>query len=466
MARSRHFIVHSDLDELDLMDVTQEFEQSYRALKSCVYPGGDDPPGVSHVVLLEHWSEYEAIRPEGSAAYYSTQRSPFETTPKIVLPARKRDRMLEVFQHELVHRFVRHYFPAAPRWLHEGLAQVMSTAAIEDQGVVVGREIARMHWDGARWTVYGMSLPDLGPDLTELVAMNSAIFKQEAVHAYPGSWAFVHTLMLGEPEYGSAFGGYLGELRSGVLDERQAFARHFAPPLLARIEKSYRERMATENLPMQVYPLTGALETEVETRPVGLAEAFSLWGRLRMDTPEGRIQAIQDAERAIASEPSSPEGYVLRATLRMRVGGVSDALKDIRHALKLRPDEQRLLRALTTLLLVKREASAELDALAIRLRAHAATADDFNVLARYELFKGRPAVALELATRAAHEDEGCGACLETAALAAFEIGDVERAVRLQGTALSVVSEFDVEMPRMETTLAKYRQTLAQGSRPK
>lgn len=461
-ARSAHFVVKSDLEERELRDFTLEFEQSYRALHSCMYPDASGPPGLSHVVMLDRWEEYESIRPEGSAAFYTTMRSPFETKPMIVLPARKHDRMLEVFQHELVHRFVRHYFPAAPRWLHEGLAQVLSSVAIEDDGVVIGREISRLHWDGARWTVWGMSLPDLAPDLADLSSMNSAIFMQEAVHSYPGSWAFVHTLLLGEPEYGAAFAAYLGDLRVGVHDESQAFARHFEPSLLARIDKDYRKRMATENLPTQVYPLVGSAVTEASTRPLSSAEAFTLWGGLRMDTADGRVQAIRDAENAIAAEPRSPEGYVLRATIRLRVGGVPDALKDIKKALSFRPDDQRLLRALGTILLVKGDAPAELDAVSARVRARATSADDFNFLARYELSKKRPSESLALARRAVREDSGCGRCLETAAFAAFKTGDVEQAVRFQSLAVSVVSEFDDDMPRMETTLDRYRAALARS----
>ena len=458
-ARSEHFVVKSNLEERELRDYTLEFEESYRTLRSCMYPGEDEPPGVSHVVLIGNFSEYESIRPQGSAGYYTTRRSTFESTPLIVIPARARARMLEVFQHELVHRFIRHYFPTAPRWLHEGLAQVLSTATIEDDGVVVGREISRMHWDGARWTVWGMALPDLAPDLTDLTKMNSAIFTQESVHAYPGSWAFVHTLMLGEPEYTSVFSAYLGDLRTGTLEESEAFTRRFDAPLLARIDKAYRQRLVTENLPTQVYPLGAGEGGSVAMRSMPKAEGFALWGGLRMDTADGRIQAIRDAEQAIASEPRSPEGYLLRASLRMRVGGPPDALKDIRKALEFAPVDQRLLRALGILLLAKGDAAEELDSVAIKVHAGAASADDFHFLARYELSKGRTAKGLEFAMLASREDDGCGACLETAAVAALKMGDLERAVRFQETAVRVVSEFNDELPRMEATLATYRKKL-------
>jgi tetratricopeptide (TPR) repeat protein len=319
-----------------------------------------------------------------------------------------------------------------------------------------------MHWDGRSWTVWGNALPDVGPDLAELTSMNAAIFRQESPRSYPGSWTLVHTLVLGEPEYAKAFGAYLGELRQGAIDEPEAFAHHFDAALLARIDKTYRQRMVTENLPTQVYPLTSTLVTTIATRPMPHAEAFGLLGRLRMNTPDGRNQAIRDAEQAIASDPRSPEGYLLRATIRMRAGNTKDALVDVRKALALRPDETRLLRALGALLIKTRDAVEELDRVAKMVRAQAASPDDFNFLARYELSKKRPEPALELAKRAAREDAGCQACLETAATAALELGDVERAVRFQETAVRVTSEFDDEVPRMEATLAGYRKRLAQA----
>lgn len=96
---------------------------------------------------------------------------------------------------------------------------------------------------------------------------------------------------------------------------------------------------------------------------------------------------------------------------------------------------------------------------AIKVHAGAASADDFHFLARYELSKGRTAKGLAFAMLASREDDGCGACLETAAVAALKMGDLERAVRFQETAVRVVSEFDDEMPRMEATLATYRKRL-------
>jgi tetratricopeptide (TPR) repeat protein len=459
-ARSRHFVIQSDLDDHELEDFTLEFERSYVAIRSCIVPNGDDPPGVSRVLLLGNWEEYASIR-HGSSAHFTIRRSPIETIPMIVLPARKRERMLEVFQHELVHRFIRHYFPPAPRWFHEGLAQFLSTATLEDDGVVVGREPARYQWDATRWMAYGMPLPDIGPKPKELVEMNSAIFMQEASRAYPGSWAFVHTLMLGEPEYRQTLGAYLGELRSATKPEPEVFARHFDQALLARIDESYEKLMVTQNLPTQVFPVTGAASTELAIRPMSSAEAFVMWGLQRLRTPDGRNQAILDAERAIAAEPRSPEGYLFRAMIRLEVGGVPDAVKDLRHALELRPGDVRLERALGMVLLKKKDAPDEVQTLAEKVRPRATTAGDFHFLALYELSKKREAQALDLALRATKQDEGCADCFETAALAASRTGDIERAVRLQEIAVNVASEFDDEMPKMLSKLERYRSKLAQ-----
>ena len=61
-ARTAHFVLKSDLEARELRELVQEFEASYRAIQSCVYANGDDPPGESHVVLLGSWEEYTASR--------------------------------------------------------------------------------------------------------------------------------------------------------------------------------------------------------------------------------------------------------------------------------------------------------------------------------------------------------------------------------------------------------------------
>ncbi|HEX6276562.1 MAG TPA: hypothetical protein VFZ53_26150 [Polyangiaceae bacterium] len=97
-----------------------------------------------------------------------------------------------------------------------------------------------------------------------------------------------------------------------------------------------------------------------------------------------------------------------------------------------------------------------------KVRAGATSADDFLFLAKYELSNRRPDLALPLAIRAAKADEGCDACLETAAFAASETGNAERAVRFQETALRVAGEFDEDLPRMEARLEKYRRQRARA----
>src|SRR5262245_26403853 len=67
-ARTRHFVIQTDLEDHDIEDFALEFERSYVAIRSCIVPNGDDPPGASRVLLLGNWEEYASIR-HGSLAH-------------------------------------------------------------------------------------------------------------------------------------------------------------------------------------------------------------------------------------------------------------------------------------------------------------------------------------------------------------------------------------------------------------
>jgi tetratricopeptide (TPR) repeat protein len=462
-ARSRHFVVQSDLDERELTEYAIEFEASYSAIRSCLYSNGSDLSGESRVVLFRDWSEYALVQHENSDGHFLIVRNQLETSSTIVLPARAHDRMFEVFQHELTHRFVHHYFPAAPPWLDEGLAGVFSTLSVEDDGVVVGRPLGYLDSDGAGLTIWGRPLSEVAPPAGDLFAMDYGTFLGEAL-AYSGSWALVHTLLLGEPAHRKTFEAYLSELRAGAVSERQAFARHFDAGALPEVERAYRARLGVRDVPMFTFPKSAESSTEVAIRPLGEAEAFALWGRLRPRTTDGLIEARRDADKAIAAEPKSPEGYLLRAAVNFKDEKLDEAIADARRALALSPDDPRLLRTLGALLLEKKEKTEELERVAKKLLGLARSADDFAFLARIELSKKNPTRGLELALEGMKRDPTHVTCLEIAARAAFRMGDAEQAVRLQEKALHFVSERDSDVRGMLRKLAKYRKQLAQTPR--
>jgi hypothetical protein len=463
-ARSHHFLVQSDLDERDLTEFILEFEESYAALRSCIYPGGHDLQGVSRVVLFEGWNEYVLIRPEGASGHFAIVRNALETRSTIVLPARAHDRMFQVFRHELVHRFVHHYFPAAPPWVDEGLAEVLSTTGVEDDGIVVGRPPSHYEQDASGWTIWGRPLVEMAPAARDLVAMDFGTFHGDEARTYLGAWALVHTLLLGEHTHRQAFEGYLSELHTGAVSESLAFARHLDAGGLDGIEQSYRERLVARDMPTVAFPKSIQPSTGVAIRALPVAEAFAVWGRLRPRTPEGRLEALRDADKAIAADPKSPEGYLLRAAVRFQDEKLPEAIADARRALALGPDEARLLRTLGALLLEKGGAHAELDGIAKRLLALAESPDDFAFLARYELSKKNPARGLTLAMEGVRRDRTHVTCLEIAAYAAFSMGDAEKAVHFQEKAVHFVSERDYEVRGMLAKLAKYRKRLAQTPR--
>ena len=91
-------------------------------------------------------------------------------------------RPLNVFAHELTHRFVNECFPDAPAWLDEGLASVFEVIRIDGQNVVVGppgRRIGEVYLASVRW-MNGQSVSvisqALAPPPSRLVTMTRSEF--------------------------------------------------------------------------------------------------------------------------------------------------------------------------------------------------------------------------------------------------------------------------------------------------
>ncbi|HUP21914.1 MAG TPA: hypothetical protein VNB06_03130 [Thermoanaerobaculia bacterium] len=96
----------------------------------------------------------------------------------------------DVVYHELVHLYLRHNLPQAPRWLQEGMAEFFSTFQRRGDEVVVGRTIERH----LRWLASNSLAP-----MAELLGARP-ISGGESTRTgvvYAQSWLFVHYLLTG-----------------------------------------------------------------------------------------------------------------------------------------------------------------------------------------------------------------------------------------------------------------------------
>lgn len=434
--RSKHFLVQSDLRPPELESLGFELERSYAALHSYLVPSGGDLPGESRVVVLANGSDLRLIQSTPYAAFFRTRRRLFGTSKEIIFSDQDRARAMEVFRHELVHRFVAHYFPAAPLWVNEGLAQFLASATIDGDEVVVGLPLRSYEFDGWQWKRWRTPFADVWPRMDELRQRTEALDSSE----YAGAWALVHTLLLGNARHRAAFGSYMTELQDGQLNEPAAFAKHVDQAMLAELSAAYQSFPKRGNLPTEIVKLR-PWTPEVSLRTLSRAEAYVLWGELRADDSVQQALALKDADEAIKSEPAAAAGYVLRGTLRFSdMKSRKSALQDLRHAVALEPAKREAVRALAGLLLELDGATPEVSELMARLQPLARHSDDHNLLARWALAEGQSERGLQRALEATKTDPSCAACFETAAIAKARQLDFEAAVRYQRVAANLGAE--------------------------
>jgi tetratricopeptide (TPR) repeat protein len=96
----------------------------------------------------------------------------------------------DVVYHELVHHYLRHNLPQAPRWLQEGMAEFFSTFQRRGDEVVVGQTIERhLRWLAANGLAPMAELLGARPIVGGETSRNGVIYAQ--------SWLFVHYLLTG-----------------------------------------------------------------------------------------------------------------------------------------------------------------------------------------------------------------------------------------------------------------------------
>ena len=137
--------------------------------------------------------EYDSYRitPIADAFYVGTESRDYIVLPSLA-PAQFRSAAHE-YAHVVIHAAGFH----PPRWLDDGLAEVMSTVRFTDSGTLVGAEVPahRQTLRAGRWIALGKVLAQDQQDQANRSA--SALFYAEA-------WALTHMLLF-SPEYAPHF---------------------------------------------------------------------------------------------------------------------------------------------------------------------------------------------------------------------------------------------------------------------
>jgi hypothetical protein len=461
---SARFDLITDLSRSDAVEALGVLEGTYQMFVDVAFRGEVGRRGRIGVILFRRESDYRALAPSGTDGYFSAEldNDP-EPAPTAVMLAGLSAGNRIVFQHELVHHFMRRWLPHLPVWLNEGTAEYFSTLVAEHGELFVGKPPPDLTFTTAHdWyyvppggRYYSVPASEV-PTLRELLAATPDVFyaarhpagqepTTEEEHRqrafYAGAWALVH-LLRNSPVYRPPFDAFINAVGRGAKP-REAFERSFAsidPDALARDLQQY---LLADSIRV------GALRyraSEEEPRfsegTLSDAQVHLLFARLDRWRGEGLVRARRHLDDALASAPTSVDVHLWRALLFLHTGALDAAEAELVPALLASPRDPVLL--LTRLRVEYARADhasrGALEVFSTRLAAVAQTAAELDTVARVRVVLTRADDGLPFAERAIGAEPYCWRCQDTYALLLAENGRLDEATAAETRALELLPE--------------------------
>jgi hypothetical protein len=349
---------------------------------------------------------------------------------QILMPDSGGEVSRRTFQHELVHRLVESCFPAAPRWLNEGLATFFSTMLVRSDRVIIGRPRyvisaaleGRFHAASgpAAWrsTERGRSLQrvmqgdelvwvvplDLLPSINQLLAVTEWSTEDAVATTarYAAAWSLVDFFMLGAPDLRSRFERYLEGLRVRGTDARALFANTFEGVALQQRLDAYLIRGKFDLLMSSPDSQVFAAAPVRQVRDMSEEEGHLQLAWLAADTPGDKAREHVQLHLAVAKQhPSTRDaGYLLAAYIRLQTRDLANADHEVQEGLRGARNSAAFLEAHLDILLARKAPIAELRAAAAELQPVATTAGALCSLSVAAMRAGDTAAATDFAERA------------------------------------------------------------------
>ncbi|HEX2571248.1 MAG TPA: hypothetical protein VH877_16945 [Polyangia bacterium] len=456
-----HFVLHTDVSRAQARATLTQLERSFDVFHRLVFASRRPPPGRSEVVLLRRRADYAQVAPGIVTAHATAEPHDVLGRSLLLLAERLDSGSLEVVQHELVHRFVRHELHDVPYWFNEGLASFLSTMTYDEEEVDLGTPPVPPPGLEAR--------PSL-PPLAELLGEPAGFFDLKKGPAYHyAAWNLVHLLATGTIAQRQRLIEFTNALGRGA-DRRAAWQAGFWDQRVDELETEYRRHAesASPRFVRTPFRVRASVRRERE-RVLPAAEVHLLWVRLLPWEKANRPRV--EAELRAATGLDAAERRYWWGRLYTAQGRREEAERELRGALALRPGEERYALALAELLTSAPSAGeahppsapAAEDVLA-QLGRVAESAVSLDFLARQKLARGETEPARELALRAVARDAGCWQCVDTLAQIEFARGAVPEAVDLAERAVGLIPD-DVMHPDLLQRLTAYRQAAVSRGTP-
>jgi hypothetical protein len=380
--------------------------------------------------------EFRKIADRHVSGYFSPapRNSMGRRADQIVLPGELGEADRQVFQHELAHQLITNCFPAAPIWLHEGIANFLETMQVSGGKLSIGfpRYLVSEYATSPSATLFrGQVIEQVPlvalPSPSTLVSMSMESFyapphkdERELLLKlrgnYAAAWGLVHFLQVGAEDLHAPFQRYLKQLMLGGDPSAAWQAELGGQPLDARL-REYLLHKADGYLeqdyqpPAPPAPPTLRALTPMESE---LHLAW-LWG---FDDPKSRAEARIHAERALKYDQKSPDAELVVALTLLFEDETKEGLARLDAALARTPANAGLL-SLWLLVAEDSGMKASLQGLAVeraaKLRAAASDPMHFTALARHELFLGHSEQALQDSQRSIQSGPHCSECWEVRA---------------------------------------------------
>jgi tetratricopeptide (TPR) repeat protein len=335
-----HFTAYSNSTDAKTAFVVQAFERFHAVLGQIfpdVTPDETLPTYIFVFMNTETYEPYDKRDDKGRPGGFAGSCVPGPIANYIVVDARPDSHYRSVVYHEYVHRFLNREFSSLPLWVHEGLAEYLSTFSYDEGEATLGDPLHE-HLEmirGARkvsplgWT-FGFTADS--PSYSEA---------ERAGPFYAYSWILVHYLM---------HDGNGRPLKPHELLALWQRDRPFERSLLERLGMSkgqlqvkLEEYARKKSLGFTSFALTTTESvTEIETSPASRASVLARLGELLAFGHGDYREAEIHLRGAFALDPDAP-GVRAGLSYLFELRGESEVAAQLfANAVELRPDDAQL----------------------------------------------------------------------------------------------------------------------------
>lgn len=457
--RTPRAIVLSDLDEERAVAAAQSVEQLSFALEELLFPYAEKPAEPVEVIVFAEQEDFRVGVVDWAEGQFrpNVSWSP-GTSGQILLRGPQRDWNRDRLVHELTHRYVHYYYPEAPVWLDEGLAQFAESLHFEGDTASLGGSHRFLDDQRPPTAVFSLSRRDFY--LADATDDDSAF--QRAAN-YSCAWRAVHALAA--PETGAlhaAFEDYLRRL-AAMTPAPEAFASAFAafsPQALGDAIRLHR-RGRRFTIEKQLSAPSVAPKVQLLSRDDGR----SVWLLHQAIGPRAADREAARNEIVARTETGTPSASLLRLRSALEEEHPERLLllaRRVYHAEQGRPDALGIL--VSALEFDPAANPAERDGLVEKLALAAETTEHFAVVAVADLANGQLDRAARFAKRATDRAPGCVGCWAIRAAVHDERREALHAQRARALALALADDEEL-LREIERKIAKIRANFLGASPP-